>query len=358
MTAYGDAGLAGGGPRLTRRTLPGFLDRLFDGFDAVFRACPEPDRYRIGGQVYALASALPDYRRIAREGLHGADETAPAPDCRVIVAVAGSLGLPAAPRWAEPFYAEREVEAALAATRYRVHHMLDLGFWQFHDRETGRGIQLMSAPSAHPPWEEGSPLRNFVHWHLAGRRAGLIHAGTLGLGGQGVLLAGPGGSGKSGTVLGGLLHGLDSVGDDYVLVRLDGDLRVEPVFAVTKQDPAGLARLGAAIPEGEVNWQGKHLLRLDQVGHLPPEGGLRPRALLLPRVSGEARTRISPATAKEGFLALAPSGVSQIPGDRNANFALCAEVSRRLPCFRLDLGTDPHEVSARLRAFIAEGVSE
>ena len=44
--------------------------------------------------------------------------------------------------------------------------------------------------------------------------------------GDGVLLAGAGGAGKSGTTLAGILHGLSSVGDDYVAVRANGG-RVE-----------------------------------------------------------------------------------------------------------------------------------
>jgi hypothetical protein len=58
--------------------------------------------------------------------------------------------------------------------------------------------------------------------------------------------------------------------------------------------------------------------------------------------------------AREAFVGLAPTGVAQLPGDRDRNFAFCAEATRRLPAFRLRLGTDPAEIAGAIRAFLAE----
>lgn len=344
-------------PRLTRASLVEFFDYLFGGFDAAFEAQPITSRHLIGGSVYEIASDLPDYMGAVETGLAGRTINGGSSECRIIVTTSGKAGLPVTPKWAELFYAERDVEAVLSNSRYRVHHMLDIGFWQFFDRARGCGIQLMNSPAAYPPWDMGSPLRNFVHWHFAGRQSGLIHAGTLAVGGTGVLLAGPGGSGKSGTVLGGLMRGMQSVGDDYVLLQLGDNIRVQSVFTTMKQDPQGLARLGTSRPDAELNWQGKHHLRLSDESTGFSVDDIRARALLLPHITGKSLTRIRPASAKDAFLALAPSGVSQIPGDRNASFAICAEVSRRLTCHHLDLGVDPDEITKRLRNFIADGAN-
>jgi hypothetical protein len=73
---------------------------------------------------------------------------------------------------------------------------------------------------------------------------------------------------------------------------------------------------------------------------------------VLPRVEHLARSVVEPVDAKAAFLALAPSGVTQVPGDRDATFAHCAALSRRLPAFRLRLGTDPAEVNDTLLALI------
>ena len=76
----------------------------------------------------------------------------------------------------------------------------------------------MRSADGFPPWEPGAPLRSFLHWEYAARGMRLVHGGTLGIDGRGVVLAGSGGAGKSGTVVAGIMVGLDSVGDDYVSV--------------------------------------------------------------------------------------------------------------------------------------------
>jgi hypothetical protein len=94
----------------------------------------------------------------------------------------------------------------------------DLDHWHIYDQSTATAVQLMRSAGEYPPWETGAPLRPFLHWHYALQGRRLTHCGTLGIGGKGVILAGAGGSGKSATVIAGLLHGLQSVGDDYVLL--------------------------------------------------------------------------------------------------------------------------------------------
>ncbi len=197
-------------------------------------------------------------------------------------------------------------------------------------------------------------MRNFLHWHLVKPGCDLIHAGTLGVNGSGILLAGAGGSGKSGTVLAGVLHGLETVGDDYVLAQIGDAVTVHPLFKTLKQDPAGLARLGLAEFQSKavLNWQGKHQLSIDDVGGKPQPDRIIVRALCVPQIAGLSQTRFEPIGSKEAFLALAPSGVSQIPGDRGSMFAFAADLARRLPAYKILLGTDPAEIAAAVRTFL------
>jgi hypothetical protein len=183
-----------------------------------------------------------------------------------------------------------------------------------------------------------------------------VHAGTLGIRDKGVLLAGAGGSGKSGTVLSGILSGLTTVGDDYVFVAQNA-LRAYPLFETLKQDESGLRRLGIlghpAVPQA-TNWQNKYQFFIRDLGLEPQPQSLSLHALLLPRIFGGARTEFVEISAKDGFLALAPSGVSQIPGDRPLLYATAAEISRRLPCYEMRLGSNPEEVSDAIRKFILD----
>lgn len=231
----------------------------------------------------------------------------------------------------------------------------DLDHWHVYDHSAATAVQLMRAPGRHPPWETGAPLRPFLHWHYALRGRRLAHAGTLGTGGKGVLLAGAGGSGKSGTVIAGLLHGLQSVGDDYVLLEAGSEIAAYPLFATLKQDPAGFRRLGLDRRLGNLplNWQGKHQFTMADVAARPVPERLSIGALLLPRIGGSGRTEIAPVGRAEAMIALAASSIYQMPGERESGFRFFGEITRRLPCFRLTLGPDPAEVADRLGAFIA-----
>ena len=73
---------------------------------------------------------------------------------------------------------------------------------------------------------------------------------------------------------------------------------------------------------------------------------------MLPVVTGEANTRLEPVDRRQAFMALAPSGLFQLPGDRGTQFRFCAELVRRLPAFRLLLGTDPAEISGSIARWL------
>ena len=192
------------------------LDTLFAHFEGLWHSSVLIRSFTFEDTQFECRGSAQAYQAMLQDGLF-AHLTAPARRARIVL-----LDGPG-PRWAGPYFQEREVEAALRGTRYFLAHDPDRGFWQAFDRHTGRGLQIMRGPDGYPPWEPGSPLRNFLHWQLLRPDRGLVHAGTLAEGETGVLLVGEGGSGKSGTVLAGLLNGLSTVGDDYVLDPDDED---------------------------------------------------------------------------------------------------------------------------------------
>lgn len=339
---------------LSPESLEQDIAEVFRHFDKMFSDASHERVYVVAGSKFTVRSSAESYLKTTDAAL-ASGGTAHGPASQIVVAVAGAKPAPVL-HWGNLYLNERQVEASLAETRYRLHYFPDKSFWQLFDRETNTGIQIMSAPNGYPDWDPGSPLRNFLQWHLAGCGGGLIHAGTLGVGTKGVLLAGAGGSGKSGTVLSGILHGLSTAGDDYVFAKPDA-LTAHALFETLKQDEGGLDRLdlldNPAIPKYK-NWQGKYQFYLRDFKDTAQAHALELHALLLPTITGTTRTSITPTSSKEAFLALAPSGVSQIPGDRRVLYAVAAEVSRRLPCYRLHLGSDPAEVSNAIRTFIGE----
>lgn len=315
--------------------------------------------FTVANQRFACLTSLREYQGTILNSLANcspASATSGEVDCSIAIGIAGEDGWPDIPSWAARRMQDPELHLALESTPYRFLQQPP-GCWQFFDRRLRCGVQLLRSATSLPPWDSCMPLRNFLHWQLISNTSGLLHAGTLGHKGQGILLAGPGGSGKSGTVLAGLLHGLQSVGDDYVLVRQEQTIRAHLIFETLKQDPAGCERMGIPAdspPCQTLNWQGKHQFKLADLGGAEPIDQLRIRALCIPTICDKNHTRFLPTNAKDAFLTLAPSGLAQMQGDRGTLFSFCAAMARSLPTYRLELGRDPAEISATIQTFLQE----
>ncbi len=226
--------------------------------------------------------------------------------------------------------------------------------WDLFDPGRNIGLRLLPHPDAYPEWEPTAPLANLLSWIMRARGRMVMHAASLSIGDTGVLLAGPGGSGKSGTTLAGVANGLQSVGDDYCVVTPGPAPVARPLYRTMKQDTKGLARVGIKGVAGPLNWQGKHVFDLRRVfpGAAVDMAGIK--AVLLPKVSHLPQTRLEPASPFEALQALAPSTMLQLGGDRSATFRACADVVRAVPGFHLLLGEDPREIAATIRGFILE----
>lgn len=338
-----------------------YADALFSSFDTGFAAAAHSATLSVGGQTFMISSDLPEQIALARHAL--ADQpTKSAPSGHLLIAGSGELsGLPSVPFWNDHSYNDYRLCQKFEPTDLRLYHYRERDFWQFYDRASGRGVQMMASPISIPDWDPGSPLRNLLRWHLTNSEQGFVHAGTLGVAGRGLMLAGPGGSGKSGTVLAGLLAGMQSVGDDYILARTpaSGGVTVAPIFNTLKNDPSGLERLGVGLGTGidlkelgYVNWQGKHQFTFQDLVQRDPVAHMTIEALCVPVVTGGKKTEITSMPKREAFLALAQTGFKQMPGDTRHSLKFCTELIKRLATYRLSLGTEPAEIIDSLHSFL------
>jgi hypothetical protein len=169
-----------------------------------------------------------------------------------------------------------------------------------------------------PWWERAAPLRPALFFALAGTSRHLVHAAVVGDAERGgVLLAGPGGSGKTTLALAAVEHGLGYVGDDYVLFENGVAWNL---YCTAKVDAGpGVEKLVVQIPSASL------------LESLPV------RAVVVPKIGG-GRARLEQITGAEALLALAPSTTFQIPFDRGAVVGTLANLVRRVPCYRLELG--------------------
>jgi hypothetical protein len=307
---------------------------------------PEPHRFDLPGIRLSAHVLSPGFERALKTSLINDSRYAAGPQAQLTVSVADQLTHPDLPMPAPGGQGNNAaIGGAVRTATVFATYQPDFEQWQFFDPAENFGVQVMQRPDSYPPWEDSFPLVQFLHWATMAQGRRIIHAAALGFGRRGVLIAGSSGAGKSGTTLAGLLGGLDSIGDDYVLIDLaQGRVRAFPLTRIMKQDRDGLVRNGLSPEDARFigpNWQGKYELYLEELmGHEIPES-LDVAAIILPRIGGGASARLVPVSSREAMMALLPSNLLQLPGGRRFGVEFLAQLSRLLPAYRLELGTDP-----------------
>lgn len=299
-----------------------------------------------------VSSDSGDYLAACRRAL--VDDPTPGPCRRLRISVIDYETHPEMPSgvWSG-IYDVRALERGLRAAGMEGGVDLTRRILRFYTTATGVGVQTLTAPGKFPPWEASFPLRNFLHWAYQHKGWRLLHAGTLATDDGGVMLVGEGGSGKSATVLAGMIAGLSSAGDDYTVVESTAERpRAHPVVRLMKQDSGGLRRLGVDPSAfGRANWQEKHEFDVDSL-HGGRLTSVDLDAILIPRIAHASRTSISQAPARAAMIHLIPSNLRQLPGDWRHAMEFAANLVRRLPSFYLDLSDDPREIADSLVTFI------
>lgn len=230
----------------------------------------------------------------------------------------------------------------------------------FLDHTRGLGVHAVADAAEVPPWERACPLRALLTWWFAGQGLLLCHGAAVGSPDGAVLLAGPGGAGKSTTALACFAAGLGYLGDDYVLV--DPTTRtVWSVYGSAKLAPDHLARFPALLHPSSpqptdpvdakaVGWP--LVARPEATVHSAPV-----RAVVVPVVTDAAVATLAPAPASRALMAIAPLTMFQTPGDRRAAFDLATDLSRAVPAWALRLGGDPAVSAELLSGLLHEAAS-
>lgn len=220
------------------------------------------------------------------------------------------------------------------------------------DRQGGTITGSVGSASRLTLYDVGRPLHSeLLLWHHDHDLLP-VHAGLVSRDGEGVLLAGPGGSGKSTTSVMCHLAGFAYLADDYVAVewRGDGTVHGHSIYNSTHIDPKHLERFPQAITStavsGTLTREDKSLVILSQAEAGGFSGEARIRVLALPRVAHTPHTTVRRATKVEALLRLAPSSLFLMPyaGMGRTDFARLNELVNTIPAYWLELGEDLEEI--------------
>jgi|RhiMetdeSRZDD1v2_1073273.scaffolds.fasta_scaffold45961_1 HPr Serine kinase C-terminal domain len=206
-------------------------------------------------------------------------------------------------------------------------------------------------------YDRGKPLHfPLLLWHHD-QGAEVIHAALISKNGEGVLLAGKGGAGKSTAALACLEAGFHYLGDDYIgLEACDhGTFVGHSLYSVTWFMADHLTRFPRLIPHAiypERPEQEKTLVPLSQIFPGRLVSSARIHALVLPRVTGNSSARIRPASKGDALFALAPSSILLRPSSGARTLDKLARLAEQVPCYWLELGRNLNEVPDRVQELI------
>lgn len=286
--------------------------------------------------------------------------TSAAPDLTVCLWDGATTGVPLpTPPWATEDYRERRTVRGYNDERFQTAFDITAGSLSLLDTATHRAIYATRAAAELPQYERGAPLLLILHWWWRTLGWQITHAAAIGLQGQGVLLAGRGGSGKSTTALNCLAAGWQYVADDYCLLEAEPTPYAHTLFNSGKLTTDSLTRfpeltaLGRETLTPATEPSGKALVFLRECLPQQITDKLALRAVLLPRVTGTRDTQLKPASAAAGLRALAPSTIFQLANADQTALRTLAALVRRLPCYHLELGTELAQIPAAIERLLS-----
>ena len=208
--------------------------------------------------------------------------------------------------------------------------------------------------------EHTKPFLEIFHSWLIDSPWQPIHGGAVGGHDGGVLLAGGSGVGKSTTVLSCVRAGWLYAGDDYLAIRTSGDeAYVDNLYGSARLcvDMADRFSEFRAAEVGAVSMNGieKRDMILAQVLPGSRFGGFPIRAILLPRITGGARSALRPASPAQATVAIGAMTMHLLRAGAGEAFEKIAGIAASTPAYWLDLGDDIDDLPTLIGSEIEVG---
>lgn len=264
--------------------------------------------------------------------------------------------LPRAP-WQWPDAAARVQIALPAAAPFRVFATPSLDTVTFFDVRRRRAFFCTADARRLPTHWHGSPLLDLFSSWAGTQHLQLLHAGCVGTEAGGVLLAGRAGSGKSTAVLSATISGLSYVSDDWCLLETGSPPIAHSLYSTGKLHRNHLARFPALQPvafDPVTDEFDKPVIFVHEAFPGRAVSALSLRAVVLPMQFDSLPGNRHRISSGEALRALAPTTLLNLPGSRTHGLTFMADVVRRLPCFRIELGSNPADVARHIQGLLQE----
>ncbi len=229
------------------------------------------------------------------------------------------------------------------------------------DLETLTAIFWVQSAENLPYWAMASPMRSLMHWWMERRGFQLVHGAAVGLNGEGVLITGKGGLGKSTTALACLDAGMQYVADDILAVEPGPIPRAYSLYSTGKLEWSQMLRFPGfaplarshGSPDGDKAVLYLHPAFKDQ---LVPSLSLK--AILTPAIADRPETDFAPLSRPIVERAAGFTTLTLLPYASRQTMAFIERLSASLPGFKLELGSDIAAVPAAIKGLLQRTPAE
>ncbi|HWA44638.1 MAG TPA: hypothetical protein VHA10_15585 [Hypericibacter adhaerens] len=210
-----------------------------------------------------------------------------------------------------------------------------------HHAANNAGYLWYPELAALPAWAQASPFRIPLSWFANRHGQQIVHAAAVAVDGRAALIAGGGGAGKSTTALACALSGMSYLGDDYCVIE-PAARKVHMLYQSAKLLRSSLDMLPAVRPwlaNADRVEREKGVMFLDP-SRLPLTPSAEVAAILLPRVTGAARTTLRKGSSRDALHAILPSTIGGLMGGTAATPRLLMALAASAPVYHIDLGSE------------------
>jgi hypothetical protein len=196
--------------------------------------------------------------------------------------------------------------------------------------------------------ERAEPIMSILNWWFSSKGLHFMHAGAVGNADGGALLLGLKGSGKSTISIASISSSLKYAGDDYCLISENNSPIVYSLYNTVKLNPKSIKLIK------NINISKSHAIRytdeksiffLNQLFSDKIINSFPAKAVILPYVNGKGQSSLDSISSFEAIKVIGPNTLFQFSGSKQKSFNAVVNLVKRIPCYRLSIGSDPMEAN-------------
>lgn len=203
-----------------------------------------------------------------------------------------------------------------------------------------------------------APFIKLISIWASKQNLNILHAGCVSKNNKGVLIVGKGGKGKSSTSVQCIIDGLDYLSDDYILIDNSNEKTI--AYSIYNSGKLHLnhiekfKKIKYFIEIGNLDQSNKPLLFLSPIFKNQIKRSTEINAIIVPLITSNVSANYYRISSIEALKDLAPSTLILLNNNDLNGLKSLANLTRKLPNFCLEIGSDYEDISLKVKNIINE----